>query len=413
MTTIKAMIISVGGTTEPVIKSIEHHRPEYVCFFASQATNDRTVKVRESLGEMAAAIRFETVLADDENDLLECHSRAADAVRRLQVRRYAKEQVVVDYTGGTKNMSVALALAAIEHGFSFSYVGGTQRSKDGVGIVETGHEVVSTQLNPWDFMAVKEKRQAALFFNSYQFKACRDVLADLAENANIRKGVFRKLSHLADAFYQWDLFRHVAAQELFKKSRLEDLAEDNERWIARFALGCQALLPTLDEILLSSDRGKKPSLALALDLYANAERRFAEGKVDDAILRLYRLVEMLAQQRLREGYGINVSDVRPEQLPDMLRDEYVKKYKNVGNGLIQVPQTPAYQLLKELHDPLGAAFVSDASRFKDVQQARNNSYLAHGFQSSKEPAYEKLRDFVVGLGALETAKAPIFHRMEF
>ena len=249
MTTIKAMLISVGGTPEPLLKSIEHHQPEFVCFFASQGTNHISVKVCDLLGDTAGGIRFATELVDNENDLLECHQKAENAVKRIHAGGYAKDQVVVDYTGGTKNMSVALALAAIEQGYFFSYVGGSRRNKGGVGIVESGHEKIHTHVNPWDFMAVREKRQAAQFFNSCQFKACRDVLNGLAENASTRKNVFRKLALIADAFHRWDLFRHVDAQELFKKSRLQELAEDHEEWIARFAGACLVLQPVLETIV--------------------------------------------------------------------------------------------------------------------------------------------------------------------
>lgn len=412
MAIVKAMIISVGGTPEPLIKTIEHHKPEFVCFFASQGTLDKTVKVREALGEKAASIQFATELVDNENDLLECHEKAACAILRTRKKGYAKEQVIVDYTGATKNMSVALALAAIEHGFGFSYVGGDKRTRDGVGIVENGHEKVYTHLNPWDFMAVKEKRQAAIFFNSCQFKACRDLLLDLAEHATIRKSIYRKLAFVVEGFLYWDLFRHNDALESLRKGKLDELAEDREPGIVRFAVDCQQIKSILESILSSSDKGKRPCDELALDLFANAERRFAEGKVDDAILRLYRLVEMMAQQRLLDVHRIDASDVKPDQLPASIRDEYVRKYKNNRSGKIEIPQSPAYQLLKDLHDSLGDAFAKHSSRFRDVQSARNNSYLAHGFQSSKEAAYERLREFVVDLGALDRAKAPLFPKME-
>lgn len=410
MSTIKAMLLSVGGTPEPLLKSIEHHQPQFVCFFASQATNDITTRVRDSL-KKEPTIMFATELVDNENDLLECHQKAEKAVARIRAGEYPKDQVVVDYTGGTKNMSVALALAAIEQGFLFSYVGGSRRTKDGMGTVESGHEKIYTHLNPWDFMAVKERRQVALFFNSCQFKACRETLNNLAEYATARKSLYRKLSYAVDAFYNWDLFRHVGALESFKKARLEELAEDNDGGVARFAGKCQNLLPTLDLIISCSDKGKKPCRAIALDLYANAERRFAEGKIDDAILRLYRLVEMLAQQKLREDYEINVSDIRPEQIPEQIQSAYIEKYKDSRTGLIKLPQSPAYQLLKELGDPLGAAFTGSAGRFADLQLARNTSYLAHGFQSSKDSVYEKLRDFIIELGAIDPAGAPVFPNM--
>ncbi|MEI6208922.1 MAG: hypothetical protein WCP20_19265 [Desulfuromonadales bacterium] len=54
------MIISVGGTYEPL------------------------VKVKEELGEFAQKIRFEIEILDNENDLPECHEKGNMAVRRVQ-----------------------------------------------------------------------------------------------------------------------------------------------------------------------------------------------------------------------------------------------------------------------------------------------------------------------------------------
>jgi CRISPR-associated protein (TIGR02710 family) len=172
------------------------------------------------------------------------------------------------------------------------------------------------------------------------------------------------------------------------------------------------LRPSLEAILTCSDKGKTPCAELALDLFANAERRFAEGKVDDAVLRIYRLVEMLAQERLLKRFGIDVSDVRPDQLPHQSRDEFIQKYKNKRTGKIEIPQSPSYQLLKELGDELGEAFSRNFDKFRNVQSARNTSYLAHGFQSSKDSVYEKLREFVVELGAIDSDNVSKFPLME-
>lgn len=398
-----AMIISVGGTPEPLVKTIAHHNPEFVCFFASQGTLDKTVQVKENLGELAKAIRFETELVDNENDLLECHEKAILAVARTLAKGYDKERVLVDYTGATKNMSVALALAAIEQGFGFSYVGGDKRTKNGVGTVESGHEKIYTHVNPWDFIALKEKRQASQFFNSCQFKACRDLLADLAGNASTRRSMYRKLSCAVDAFHNWDLFRHAEALDSFRKARLEDLLDERDRGVAAFAADCLQLKPALENLINCSNRGKRPCEELALDLFSNAERRFAEGKVDDAVLRLYRLVEMLAQERLLSVHGIDTSDVKADMIPATIREEYAEKYRNRRTKKIELPQSPSYTLLKELGDPLGQSFETHQSRFMKVQSARNYSYLAHGFMSSKDTVYEDLRAFVMELGGIENA----------
>jgi hypothetical protein len=64
-------------------------------------------------------------------------------------------------------MSVALALAAVAHGFCFSYVGGgKERTKNGVGIVINGQEQVYSCINPWDFLAVEEKKRSRFCLTS-------------------------------------------------------------------------------------------------------------------------------------------------------------------------------------------------------------------------------------------------------
>lgn len=408
---IKALIISVGGTEEPLLKTIRHHQPEFVSFFASQATLGTAAKVKESARTGGLAIVGETTLVDNENDLMQCYEKAEEAVARVAARNYGKDQVMVDYTGATKNMSVALALAAINQGYAFSYVGGDKRTKEGVGIVETGHEKIYVSVNPWDFMAVEEKKQAALFFNSCQFKACRDLLNDLAVKATRRRSVFKKLAFVVDGFLNWDLFRHQDALESFRRGKLEELQEDMDRNIATFAASCESSKPVLETIISCSEKGKKPCSELAHDLFANAERRFTEGKVDDAILRLYRLVEMLAQCRLLEAYNIDAADVREEQIPAAIREELVKEHRNSRDGKIKVPQNALYALLLELHDPLGVQFKVNEPMFRNVQSARNSSYLAHGFNSSKEATYQKLRDFVFALGAVDLERVPVFPKL--
>jgi CRISPR-associated protein (TIGR02710 family) len=408
-TNTKALILSVGGTAEPLVKAILHHAPGFVCFFASQATADKTATVKESVKQSGLDVQSEIELVDDQDDLLHCYEKAGAAIQRVVRKGYGdKDAVIVDYTGGTKNMSVALSLAAIQKGYCFSYVGGEKRTKSGVGIVETGHEKVYTQVNPWDFLAVRERQQAAQFFNACQFKACRELLADLADKASARRTTYKRLVFAVDAFYQWDLFRHQEALECFRRAKLDELRELEDQGVRAFAESCAGLVPYLEKVIACSDKGRKPCRELSHDLFANAERRFAEGKVDDAVLRLYRLVEMLAQQRLLEGFDIDAADVRPEQIPASIRNDFVKEYRQKRDGKIKIPQAAAFSLLAALKDELGERYWQGEKRFRDIQSARNTSYLAHGFNSSKEKVYETLRDFVLGLGAVDEGRLPVF-----
>lgn len=79
---IKAMIVSVGGTPAPILKSITEHRPEFVSFFASQDTFGHIQEVKKGIQEANVSIKNEVTLADDVNDLCHCFDKAEEAVKR-------------------------------------------------------------------------------------------------------------------------------------------------------------------------------------------------------------------------------------------------------------------------------------------------------------------------------------------
>ena len=407
---VKAMIVSVGGTPAPLIKSISEYRPEFVSFFASQDTSDRVKEIKDEAAAMGIKLKSELTLADDVNDLFHCHEKAEEAVGRVLSRNYEKDTVIVDYTGGTKNMSVALSLAAIARGFCFSYVGGKERTKDGVGIVVNGREKVYHCINPWDFLAVEEKKKISILFNQCQFKATGEIIDDLCEKNIRNKALFKKLGFMVEGYYRWDLFQHSEAVSRFERAKLEEISPDEDSVLGGFAGKTTKRLTFLRETIAAGNKGKKPCRHYLLDLYANAQRRYAEGKIDDAILRIYRIVEMSAQERLLNKYDIHASDVKENQIPGNLRTEFLK-HKSRRDGKIKIPQTAGFDLLKELGDELGALFFERKSSFLDIQTSRNYSYLAHGFDSAKDKTYLKLREFILSLNLFKNEDAPVFPEM--
>jgi CRISPR-associated protein (TIGR02710 family) len=408
----KAMIISVGGTPAPIIKSVCQYTPEFVSFFASQDTSDLVKSIKDEAGKRGIKFKSQLTLVDDVNDLLHCHGKAEDAVKRVIARGYEKSEVIVDYTGGTKNMSVALALGAISNGFSFSYVGGDERTKEGIGIVSDGHEQIYPSVNPWDFLAVDERKKIALLFNQYQFKAAKNLIDGLLEKSTKSKPLFKKMGFMIDGYYKWDLFRHRESLDLFKRANIKDLVEDEDTHIRKFAKETDANLIFLENIIEKGKDGKKPCLEYTLDIYANSERRFEEGKTDDAILRIYRIVEMAAQIKLSDIYGISTSDVKKDIIPEPLRENFIKEYKSQRDGRIKISQTASFTLLAELGDKLGKVFQEKKSGFLDIQSSRNYSYLAHGFEPSKDKTYLSLKEFIQGLQLFNNEDAPVFPRME-
>lgn len=402
----KAMLISVGGTNQPIIKAINVHNPEFVSFLVSQKTSSNAIEIANTLKDAGVTFHYEQTITEIPDDLLICYAAAEKSVEKILKRGYKTDEAVVDYTGGTKNMSVAISLASVKHGFMYSYVGGKERTKDGKGIVVDGHEELYQSVNPWDFLAIEEKDRIRTLFNTYQFKAAREIADFVVLKTTKFKSLFRNLGLIIDGFYRWDLFCHSDALRMFELAKIED--EYEYEWVKSFAHEVFASMKILSELVKETG---KPSRLMICDLYANAERRFKEGKIDDAILRLYRIVEMIAQMKLIENYGIDVSDVKEDKIPESIRGSFSTKYRDTEDKKIKLSQNAAYLLLKELGDEIGKVFIDNEKKFKKIQQSRNYSYLAHGFQSSSEKTYQSLRDFIISLKLFESEDVLSFPKL--
>ncbi len=180
----KFMLISLGGSSEPVVASILKHKPEYVCFFASQQSRALTGEVSRLISKKGHEITYESVVCDDVNNLVYCYEKVLECTDKLAEKGANPENVVVDYTGGTKTMTVALTLATFGHGYNFSYVGGENRTKNGMGVVISGEELVMTDISPWQIVAVEEQKRKSLFVSSYIAQAEQEKALARVEERN-------------------------------------------------------------------------------------------------------------------------------------------------------------------------------------------------------------------------------------
>jgi CRISPR-associated protein (TIGR02710 family) len=127
------------------------------------------------------------------------------------------------------------------------------------------------------------------------------------------------------------------------------------------------------------------------DLLNNAKRRMDEGKYDDAVARLYRTTELIAQHRLKENYGISSSDVDLMKLKILLEEKTVEKYEKMRDkdGKIKLPLNKDYELLNDLKDDLGKKFFDD-QELENLRSKRNFSILAHGLEPVKREDAERM-----------------------
>ena len=131
----------------------------------------------------------------------------------------------------------------------------------------------------------------------------------------------------------------------------------------------------------------------------NNSIRKADGyKYDDAIARLYRSFELIAQIKLT-NYGIQSSaiDVSLLREKNVSQDFINTLEKTREDGKIRIGLVMDFLLLNELGDDLGKYYIENESRIKNLTQKRNNSILAHGLNSQSREDFDEFLEVVIDL----------------
>lgn len=408
------LICTVGGSPEPVVAALKHWRPARVRFVHTPETKGdveaKIVPKARDEGVDLDAGRYDLFKLPDGQDLASC----LDQLRQLtpEVMQWAARgnefQVVVDFTGGTKCMSTSVGLQASRWPCLFSYVGGSKRTKDGVGVVVSGAEKVVYQANPWDALGYQAVEDFVVLFDQRAFLAAGNVAAAAKTRVSRpdRKRELAVLEHLAQAFDAWDRFDHKASNAM-----LENVTKSAND--LRAVLGSPKGNAVLDGAALLAGHLRElcqaapPSRHHVLDLLANAKRRKDEGRIDDAVARLYRAIEAVAQVALKERHGIESTEKIPlDRIPETLRREWASR---ANEGVVALGLQDAYGLLVSLKDPLGEKFRSAVlNGTKSPLVARNRSILAHGFERVTENVFDKLWKTALSLADVEEACLPSF-----
>ena len=157
----KALILSCGGSPEPLIFCIENFGPDFTYFLCS---ND-SVGIAQDISIVCGLSegQFNTKVVQNHESLEDAFAKSREILLELQ-KDY--DEIHVDFTGGTKPMVSGLVLAAIGENCSYSYVGTENlegRDKNGLGIVQNGFETIIGQRDPYDVFAVMEFNKAIDF----------------------------------------------------------------------------------------------------------------------------------------------------------------------------------------------------------------------------------------------------------
>ena len=145
----QGMAVSVGNSEGPALVSLREYRPASVLFVVSEGSRQTVEeKVIPSLPKDYAPACDILELSNPQS-ITASYREIRDCFKKWQRENGLAPDngLALDITGGTKAMSVALALAGVAEGVStLVYVGGATRDP-GTGRVISGHEEVVVSLN--------------------------------------------------------------------------------------------------------------------------------------------------------------------------------------------------------------------------------------------------------------------------
>ncbi|HEY5953785.1 MAG TPA: TIGR02710 family CRISPR-associated CARF protein, partial [Terrimicrobiaceae bacterium] len=219
-----------------------------------------------------------------------------------------------------------------------------------------------------------------------------------------RKTEFSALLNLANALADWERFEHGHA--LNKFTELSKHANNLEAVLGYDFTPRIARAKSQLEAINNMPKGAV-SMALTVDLLANASRRIQECRYDDAVARLYRAIEALAQVRLQTHGFADTAKVPLDQVPEPIRSEWQTRARN---GMVSLGLQDDYALLEALGDELGSRFKEKgmADRDKSPLVSRNSSILAHGFFPVGEAAARQLFKAALALASIEESSLTAF-----
>jgi CRISPR-associated protein (TIGR02710 family) len=403
----KAMVVSVGGTPSPILFSLNKNKPESVGFFISRQT--KKMMEEEIVPQLDFRPRhYDWVVTPNPDLLSDCYGALIkDLPSLLEKWEVRLEEVCVDYTGGTKTMSAALVLATVENSCCYSYVGGDERSKGGVGVVLDGKERMRFLDNPWDQMATAEKKEAAILFNKARYASAAEVIERcIPKVGRDQQLLLKAVKEMVIGYDLWDRFKHPDARsQLFKCKDVLTAVGIGKKEFKPLAKRLGENLQFLQNLLT----GQKPSKLYFYDLLSNARRRAdLEKKFDDAVARVYRAMEVIAQTELGD-FGIDTSNVKEEAIPESLRKEFLARYQEKNDGKIRIPLYASFRLLESLGSNTASRFFRVyEKRIKNLLDVRNSSILAHGFNPVEPSTFEKLWDSVLEFSETGEEQLPRF-----
>lgn len=379
--------VATEDLAHAILFSIDNSNPDIVIFFGSEKSKKTVESVKEQyLNEFEEEFDYFEFIHLEQIDDFKIYFEAF----KRKIQELDGYKIIIDYTSGTKTMTMSAAFASMLYRKNLYFVGGER--EDGV-VIRGTEKIISQNLYPiYDDLMISKIKE---LFNTNRFDAGKSLLEDITK---AKKDTY---ANLFDAYYYFDNVDYNKANKYFITK--EFIAEWPELK-KQFSLNAKALYH-----LNKEDSAMRPFYILG-SLINNARRRAEETKYDDAIARLYRSLELIAQIKLNE-YGIDTSDV---ELDILNKHGVEQEFKPDFSGKIKLSLVQDYELLNNLGDDLGEFYIKNKDEFLATISSRNKSILAHGLNSQTEKQYVKFRDLILKFASVLNPEMDVYiHETEF
>jgi len=396
------LIMTLGtgeGVEHGLACSIKTLNPDYVIFLGSPESPDLLERLKPLGPEFEPRFQPLRFMAD-KNDMEKCALDSRELILELLENGVSSEDIEADFTSGTKAMTAGLCIAAVALGVGrLVYVTGDRDPQ--TGRVITGTERVLS-IYPMRLIIQNKRQQLRTLFNKRLFADGLNIIEEVLSSCKLPEiqEEFAFWNILFKTYWLWDSFDHVEANETIgsiPKQWLERLGlqlSGNKEILGRVSKKLKQYKEQSQDAeatvkLLSSEEAE----LLLVDILANAERRGSQGKYDDAVARLYRACELIAQIALAR-YGIDTSKLKPEQIPEGLMPLFPEISQ--GEKVATMGLDRSYKFLKAKGEEKANNYLEN-KKLQGLLSKRNSSILAHGLLPVEKKTYTDLREQVLKL----------------
>ena len=355
----------VRSLAHGLLASILHYSPEKVVFFGSEESiaTVESLKGQYLEAKSAELNNYEFVTINNIDDFDECFDKMKD-----KIEEHDEHEIIIDYTSGTKTMTMSAAICSMLYHKRLSLVSG-KRGENGIVISGTEKIIEQSLYSAYDKTLLDRIKD---LFNLYRFMDAKDALSQIVV---LDKGQREDYERLIEGYDLWDRFKHREAYEKIEPVKDKRISL-NKSFLGRL------------------NKEEHRIKFVLVDLINNASRRIEEERYDDAVAVLYRAIELIPQIKLLD-YGLNdlsegkftIEDLKQRGVDSGQYEKYADERGKSKLGLEK-----KFLLLRDLGWKEAEDMYLENKGMRGLLQRRNNSIRAHGLEPVEKEVANELHE---------------------